>query len=92
MFTSRLTLALLESTGWYSSINYDYAQPFLWGKNKGCAFLDIDNCEFDEFCSGSDFDCDWEGTGIGRCGIDALSGTCSIYRYFTNTICIDENY
>ena len=29
---------------------------------------------------------------MGRCSPDSLSGTCSIYRYFTNTICIDESF
>lgn len=44
-FMSRFTLALFESTGWYRSVNYDYAEPMLWGKNKGCAMLDSKNCD-----------------------------------------------
>ncbi|KAF6217234.1 hypothetical protein GE061_001588 [Apolygus lucorum] len=35
---SRLTLALMEDTGWYSA-NYDMAQPLSWGKNLGCDFV-----------------------------------------------------
>ncbi|XP_078581847.1 leishmanolysin-like peptidase [Branchiostoma floridae x Branchiostoma japonicum] len=34
---SRLTLALMEDTGWYRA-NYDMAEPLLWGKNLGCDF------------------------------------------------------
>lgn len=43
-YLSRFTLALLESSGWYPNVNYAYAEPTTWGKNKSCAFLDIDNC------------------------------------------------
>ena len=34
---SRLTLALMEDTGWYK-VNYDMAEPLQWGKNLGCLF------------------------------------------------------
>lgn len=34
---SRLTLALMEDTGWYG-VNYDMAEPLQWGKNLGCLF------------------------------------------------------
>ncbi|KAK7869707.1 hypothetical protein R5R35_011777 [Gryllus longicercus] len=34
---SRLTLALLEDTGWYRA-NYSLAQPLFWGKGLGCDF------------------------------------------------------
>lgn len=34
---SRITLALMEDTGWYLP-NYDQAQPLKWGHNLGCDF------------------------------------------------------
>lgn len=34
---SRLTLALMEDTGWYRA-NYDKAQDLVWGQGLGCAF------------------------------------------------------
>ncbi|KAI1724691.1 leishmanolysin domain-containing protein [Ditylenchus destructor] len=34
---SRLTLALLEDSGWYKA-NYDVAEPLHWGRNLGCDF------------------------------------------------------
>lgn len=34
---SRITLALMEDTGWYKA-NYSLAQPLEWGKNLGCDF------------------------------------------------------
>ncbi|KAL1130168.1 hypothetical protein AAG570_013106 [Ranatra chinensis] len=35
---SRLTLALMEDTGWYTA-NYSMAEPLIWGKNLGCNFV-----------------------------------------------------
>ncbi|XP_064595242.1 leishmanolysin-like peptidase isoform X2 [Liolophura sinensis] len=35
---SRITLALMEDTGWYR-VNYDNAEELLWGKNLGCDFV-----------------------------------------------------
>lgn len=46
-FVSRFTLALLDSTGFYSSVNYTYGEPTNWGKGKGCSFLNVDDCNFD---------------------------------------------
>lgn len=43
-YFSRLTFALLDSTGWYE-VNYTYAEPSGWGKNKSCDFLNIDICD-----------------------------------------------
>ena len=89
---SRFTLALFDSTGWYFDVDYSYADPTLWGKNKGCAFKNIDNCEFEEFCDGSGFDYDWDCTAHGRCASYSLAGTCKVITYYGNTVCIDENY
>lgn len=35
---SRITLALMEDTGWYIA-NYSMAEPMLWGKGLGCDFV-----------------------------------------------------
>lgn len=37
---SEITLALFEDSGWYK-VDYSQANLFLWGKNKGCGFLDV---------------------------------------------------
>ena len=34
---SRVTLALMEDTGWYL-VNYEMADPLRWGRNLGCLF------------------------------------------------------
>lgn len=91
-YISRFTLALFSSTGWYPTVNYSLAEPITWGKSRGCNFLNIDNCDFDEFCAGSAFECDWDSTGIARCDIDIFTGVCRVPKYFNNTICIDEYY
>ena len=44
-FVSRFTLALLQSSGWYTSVDYTYAEPSLWGKGQGCGFFNIDDCD-----------------------------------------------
>jgi len=31
-------------------------------------------------------------TSIGKCQPDAFTGSCLTVKYYTNTICIDENY
>jgi len=36
---SRLTLALMEDTGWYK-VNYEMAEPLQWGKDLGCLFAE----------------------------------------------------
>ncbi len=46
-FVSAITLALLKTTGWYPFVDDSYAEPNVWGKGKGCGFLNIDDCDFD---------------------------------------------
>jgi hypothetical protein len=36
---SKLSLAMFEDSGWYK-VDYSTSNLFLWGKNKGCDFLD----------------------------------------------------
>ena len=83
---------MLESTGWYPEIDYLMAEPTTWGKNKGCSIFNIDDCNSDEFCQGSSFGCEWDMTSIGKCQPDAFTGACMTIKYYTNTICIDENF
>jgi len=35
---SKLTLAMLEATGWYE-VDYSMADQFYWGEGKGCSFV-----------------------------------------------------
>ena len=92
LFMSRFTLAFFDSMGWYYDINYQYAEPTTWGKNQGCPFKNIENCNFPEFCTGTGFGCDWDFTGIAKCQVDSMTGSCKVPRHFTDTMCIDENF
>jgi hypothetical protein len=90
---SRFTLALLDSTGWYPTVDYKYAEPMTWGKGKGCRMLDSSDCSArSEFCPSSGFSCDYDGTGIGACRTDTFSNNCSYIKHYTNTMCIDPSY
>lgn len=86
---SRFTLALLESSGFYTSVSYNYAEPSTWGKGKGCNFMNIDDCSAEQFCNDKNFSCDADGTAIGKCSVDPFTGSCMVPKYFTNTICVD---
>lgn len=44
-YISRITAALLDSMGWYE-VNYNLTESSNYGKNKGCGFLDPENCQF----------------------------------------------
>jgi hypothetical protein len=51
---SRLTFALFEDMGWFKT-DYDYADPFYWGKDEGCVFfndecIDNEEAQFPVFC------------------------------------------
>jgi len=72
---SEFTLAVFESTGWYE-VNYDMAEPFYWGKDKGCAFY-MEACydkntstpNFEEFCSPlAEYGCSYHGRFQAYCG------------------------
>lgn len=71
---SEFTLAFLEGTGWYQ-VDYSRAEPFNWGKDEGCSFLNgpcLDSHAeplFDEFCSPlSRIGCSFSARSIGICG------------------------
>lgn len=46
---SKFTLAILEDSGWYK-VDYMQAQPFYWGKGKGCSFYTHLCKNTEEFC------------------------------------------
>jgi hypothetical protein len=64
----------------------------MWGRSKGCDFLNISSCNFqNEFCT-QGFGCDFDATGIGSCRTDIFSDNCTLQKYYTNTICLDPAY
>ncbi len=37
-YVSEFTFRLMEDSGWYT-VDYDYTQPFSWGKGEGCIWF-----------------------------------------------------
>jgi len=82
---SELTLALLESTGWYK-VDYSMADPFYYGKGEGCGYMS--SCSgFKEFCSGSSEGCSYHGQAGAYCGSDSFSDGCPYMRAYSNRDC-----
>ncbi|XP_070535465.1 leishmanolysin-like peptidase isoform X2 [Ptychodera flava] len=84
---SRLALAVMEDTGWYS-VNYDNAEPLIWGQNLGCDFakksckywIDLQKARQEEV----DPYCDTVGSVEFRlqCNTDRSSlALCNIHKY-----------
>lgn len=61
---TKLTFSLLEDTQWYD-VTYDGLDEFLWGREKGCDFVDTctsaDNLEFSDEATG----CTWDHNSQG---------------------------
>jgi leishmanolysin len=83
---SELTLALLEGTGWYK-VNYDMAEPFHWGRGKGCTFVTSCSTGFSEFCSGSGESCTYHGRHGGYCSSDSFGDKCDTVQGYNNVDC-----
>jgi leishmanolysin len=76
---SEFTLALLEGSGWYAP-NYNYAEPYFFGKGQGCNFLNqkcsSSKAYFTEFCTGSSRGCAPQGRSGGKCASDSKANSC----------------
>ena len=74
-YVSEFTLALMQDSGWYS-VDYNFAEPYFWGKNEGCDWF-VTDCvnkttqlsNFPQyFCrSTADNGCNHDYTGVGYC-------------------------
>lgn len=89
---SRLTLALMEDTGWYK-VNYDMAQPLRWGKNLGCIFaknsckawMDTHGKNLDPFCNETrkESGCSEDRTAVAMCNLKEFNQALpQQYQYF----------
>lgn len=90
---SVLTFALLEGTGWYQP-NYTMTEPLLWGKGKGCSFIN-DFCinkvgktaNFPEFCTNvNQKTCTLDHRFKAQCAVTTSSGSIenAAWDYFSN--------
>lgn len=78
---SEITLGFLEGTGWYIP-NYDFADPYYFGKNRGCDFYadttNMTNYGFSEYCVGNGIGCTAVGNSGGYCIRDSLIGVAGV--------------
>lgn len=100
---SVFTIGALESTGWYK-IDYKVAEPFYWGKGKGCDFYlgpcfdkKIKNSNFEEFCSPlTEFGCTYHRRYISYCGTNRADTTSytipAAWNYWSNNTIVDDKY
>jgi len=90
---SEFSLALLEGSGWYIP-NYDYADPYFYGKDQGCTFVTgtCSSSKFnEEYCSGSSRGCAPHGRGGGYCQSDSISDGCRYYSPRQDFDCEDAD-
>lgn len=80
---SKLTLALLEDSGWYE-VDYSMGEPLFFGKGKGCGFLDTQTCTlFGETCDSSDKSstgCFYDYAYMTFCSKDTYMNECEFYN------------
>lgn len=98
---SRVTLALMEDTGWYQ-VNYNLAEDLEWGKNLGCDFVKKSCMEWMDlhpppaqdmhpFCKQIrqgmlKTECTRDRRAVAFCNLVTYSGPLpSEYQYFTST-------
>ena len=95
MRISEFTLAILEGSGWYIP-DYNFAEPFYFGKGKGCDFyygFNIQNSTYGYgYCSSlSTRGCSPTGRAGGKCFNDATSGGHYYHRPHNDFDCENPN-
>eukprot|EP01083_Nonionella_stella_P165049 548107_1 len=86
-YYTEFTLAFLEDSGWYL-VNYEYAEPFAFGKNAGCGFLTGD-C-INKLTHDSNFPSYYcESSGDHGCNADHSAPS---YCYYYNYASIPSEY
>lgn len=90
---SYITLALLESTGWYTHVYTEHGRFINYGYQSGCKTLNLDDCSGSEFCKeDTEKGCDFDYISGSHCTNDSYSKKCKYFQYYTNYICTDPNY
>lgn len=90
---SHITMALLETTGWYVRINHQFAKFVNFGRHSGCRMLDPSDCEPAEYCDTlKERGCDFDYVAGSFCGTDALSSKCAYRKIFNNFLCANVSY
>jgi len=92
---SELTLAVLESSGWYYP-DYSYAEPDNYGAGQGCGFINSkcssSGSAFEEFCTKTgERGCFSSGMSGGLCGSDKNADGCKYYIPSSNYDCENDD-
>jgi len=99
---SEFTLAFLEETGWYQ-VDYKYAEPMTYGKDKGCDFLNqlcVNQTTLEprskEFCGKlTAIGNYWTRRGVGVCGASSIMTDASLsqgFDYWGNKTTVIDQY
>ena len=86
---SVLTLAAMEDSGWYKS-NYSMAEPLLWGRNAGCAFVTGEcitgDTAADGFChEKGEVGCTPDHRALGYCNLEDSLSIPTQFQHFTDS-------
>jgi len=91
---SEFSLALLEGSGWYVP-DYNYAEPFYYGRGQGCGFVNekcgASKAAFSEFCTGSSRSCSPQGRSGGKCSSDSKADGCKYVEPDVDYDCDNED-
>lgn len=89
---SKMTLALLEDTGWYK-VDYGKAQYLGFGRNAGCSIFDnLCPTSLGEYCSETNTTgCTRDYLGKSRCRKDAFTNGCYIQDYVQEYMCTNKH-
>ncbi|EGR27549.1 leishmanolysin family protein, putative [Ichthyophthirius multifiliis] len=92
-YITKTTIALLDDSGFYESVNYDMAKINA-GYDLGCDFFYLacksQTQKYDVFCSGYD-SCDDFNTGYSTCISSQYSDGCNIYQTISKSQCNNPN-
>eukprot|EP01083_Nonionella_stella_P138162 420446_1 len=89
---SVFTLALMEDSGWYQ-VDYDFAEPYVWGKDAGCAFLTGEcvtssQSNYPQFWCESEADdgCSADYAGVGDCLVFDRGTIPDKFRWYSDVL------
>lgn len=88
---SKLTLALMEDSGWYK-VDYGKAQRLAFGEDQGCEFVES-TCDPStaEFCTIPDeMACSKDYIGKTLCKSNTFSNSCYLDEYISEYVCTNQ--
>lgn len=82
---SEITLALFEDSGWYK-VDYENSNLFLWGKNEGCGFLNMEKkCVREKNYNFNENNISYNSTSLNSSIYNATEKEENFYEGFFNT-------